>query len=198
MTTFNISSQNAGSIENVGGDMVIHGAIRGAANEHIIELRDRRMSAGGGHATPSIFVSYRRTDAPGHAGRLYDGLVDRFGEAKVFKDLDSMEPGADFVEVIEETVARCDALIAVIGRGWLRAELGGRRRLDDPDDWVRLEIANALKRRIRVVPVLVERTPMPSAADLPEELRALVHRHAVELNETAWRAQVDQLIAALG
>ena len=145
----------------------------------------------------SIFISYRRADAPGHAGRLFDRLVDRFGQASVFKDLDSMEPGADFVEVIEETVARCDALIAVIGRDWLAAEQGGARRLDDPDDWVRLEIANALRRRIRVVPVLVAGASMPSAADLPEDVQALARRHAVELSETAWGAQVDQLMDAL-
>jgi frataxin-like iron-binding protein CyaY len=145
----------------------------------------------------SIFVSYRRTDAPGHAGRLFDRLVDRFGEAGVFKDLDSMEPGADFVEVIEETIAGCDALIAVIGRDWLAAEAGGSRRLDDPEDWVRLEIANALKRKIRVVPVLVSGASMPSAADLPEDLQPLARRHAIELSETAWLAQVNQLIDAL-
>lgn len=145
----------------------------------------------------SIFISYRRTDAPAHAGRLYDRLVERFGAAGVFKDLDSMEPGADFVEVIEATIARCDALIAVIGRDWLAADRDGARRLDDPADWVRLEIANALARRIRVVPVLVAGAPMPSAADLPEDLRALARRHAVELSETAWRAQVDQLMDAL-
>ena len=145
----------------------------------------------------SIFVSYRRTDAPGHAGRLYDRLVERLGEAGVFKDLDSMEPGADFVEVIEETIARCDALIAVIGRDWLARGQDGSRRLDDPEDWVRLEIANALARRIRVVPVLVGGASMPSAADLPEDLQPLARRHAVELSETAWAAQVSQLIDAL-
>src|SRR3954466_10071541 len=104
-----------------------------------------------GMSMPSIFVSYRRTDVPGHAGRLYDRLVERFGAASVFKDLDSLEPGADFVEVIEETVARCDALVAVIGREWLATAESGRRRLDEPQDWVRLEIGNALKRNIRVV-----------------------------------------------
>jgi hypothetical protein len=115
----------------------------------------------------------------------------------VFKDLDSMEPGADFVEVIEETVARCDALLAVIGRDWLATREGGERRLDDPEDWVRLEIANALERRIRVVPVLVQRAPMPSAADLPEDLRVLARRHAVELSESAWAAQVNELLDGL-
>src|SRR4051812_26727912 len=104
---------------------------------------------------PMIFLSYRRTDAPGHAGRLYDRLVDRFGDDCVFRDLDTLEPGADFVEVIEETVARCDALLAVIGRDWLTPTAPGKRRIDDPLDWVRLEITHALDRRIRVVPVLV-------------------------------------------
>jgi len=146
---------------------------------------------------PSIFLSYRRTDAPGHAGRLYDRLVDRFGETSVFKDLDSMEPGADFGEVIEDTVARCDALIAVIGRDWLAADEGGLRRLDTPDDWVRLEIGNALERNVRVIPVLVEGARMPSAADLPTDLQALARRHAVELSESAWNPQVRQLIDAL-
>src|SRR3954447_22933062 len=153
----------------------------------------------GRQGTPmtSIFISYRRTDAPGHAGRLFDRLVDRFGPTSVFKDLDSMEPGADFVEVIEETVARCDVLVAVIGPDWLSAEQGGGRRLNDPQDWVRLEVANALKREIRVVPVLVAGARMPSAADLPDDLQALARRHAVELSESAWAAQVNQLIDAL-
>src|SRR3954447_25681080 len=126
----------------------------------------------GRQGTPmtSIFISYRRTDAPGHAGRLFDRLVDRFGQASVFKDLDSMEPGADFVEIIQETVARCDALIAVIGRDWIAGE-PGVGPLSDPQDWVRVEIASALKRRIRVIPVLVERATMPSAEHLPEDLQ---------------------------
>ena len=145
---------------------------------------------------PLIFISYRRSDAAGHAGRLYDRLVDRFGQASVFKDLDSMEPGADFVEVIHETVARCDALIAVIGRDWMAGEPGGGR-LKDPQDWVRIEIASALKRRIRVIPVLVERATMPSGEQLPEDLQPLARRHAVELTDSAWTAQVDQLIDAL-
>src|SRR4051812_25088131 len=145
---------------------------------------------------PLIFISYRRTDAAGHAGRLYDRLVDRFGQTSVFKDLDSMEPGADFVEVIQETIARCDALIAVIGRDWIAGEPGGGR-LKDPQDWVRIEIASALKRGIRVIPVLVERAAMPSGEDLPEDLQAFARRHAVELTDSVWTAQVNQLIDAL-
>ena len=139
----------------------------------------------------SIFVSYRRTDAAGHAGRLYDQLANRFGAANIFKDLDSMEPGADFAEVIEDTVARCDALIAVIGSDWLSS------RLEDPEDWVRLEIAHALARKVRVVPVLVEGAKMPAPTDLPEDLSALSRRHAVDLSETGWHAQVTELLDRL-
>ena len=139
----------------------------------------------------SIFISYRRSDAAGHAGRLYDQLASRFGAASIFKDLDSIEPGADFAEVIEETVARCDALIAVIGSDWLSS------RLEDPDDWVRLEIAHALARKVRVVPVLVEGAKMPAPTDLPDDLSALSRRHAVELSETGWNAQVADLLDRL-
>jgi len=146
---------------------------------------------------PLIFVSYRRTDAPGHAGRLYDRLVDRFGEANVFKDVDSTEPGADFVEVIRDTVGKCDALLAVIGRDWLGPGEPGSRRLDDPQDWVRVEIGDALHRKIRVVPVLVEGASMPSPTDLPDELGALARRQAFELTEASWNAQVAQLIDRL-
>lgn len=98
----------------------------------------------------SIFVNYRRNDAPGHAVRLYDRLVDRFGQANVFKDLDSLEPGVDFEEIIDETIGRCDAVIAVIGQDWLSPSRDGARRLEDPQDWVRLELAHALRRRVRV------------------------------------------------
>jgi hypothetical protein len=151
-----------------------------------------------GKDTPTaVFVSYRRTDAPGHAGRLYDRLADRYGEQNVFKDLDSLEPGADFAEVIQTTISRCDVLIAVIGPQWLDAEEGGVRRLDDPLDWVRLEIANALDRRIRVIPVLVNGASMPSEADLPDALRPLARRYAIELNEIVWRSQVAQLVGTV-
>jgi hypothetical protein len=147
----------------------------------------------------TIFVSYRRTDAPAHAGRIYDRLVERFGKDNVYKDLDSTAPGADFAEVINETITACDALVAVIGRDWLSATRGGRRRrrLDDPQDWVRREIAAALERNIRVVPVLVEGARMPSPDELPEDVQMLARRHAVELSETAWTPQLAQLIDSL-
>jgi cell division septation protein DedD len=146
---------------------------------------------------PSFFISYRRSDVPGHAGRLYDRLADRFGEANVFMDLDSLEPGVDYAKVIQATIARCDALLAVIGPGWLHAGDEAERRLDDPDDWVRLEIASALQREMRVVPVLVRGATLPAAEDLPHAIRDLVRRHAVALSDEIWRAQVTQFTEML-
>jgi uncharacterized membrane protein YgcG len=149
----------------------------------------------------SIFVSYRRSDAPAHAGRIYDSLETRFGKANVFRDLDTVHPGEDFAEVIQQTIAGCDALVAVIGRDWVTARRRwpwrGRRRLDDPQDWVRREIATALERNIRVVPVLVEGAQMPSPNELPEDLQKLAGRNAVELSQMAWSLQLTQLIEFL-
>lgn len=122
---------------------------------------------------------------------MYDRLVQRFGEENVFKDLDSMEPGADFAQVIEDTVASCDAVLVVIGSDWVSP------RLEDPDDWVRLEVAHALAREVRVVPVLVEGAQMPASTELPDDLSALPRRHAVDLSETGWHAQVGELMDRL-
>src|ERR1700747_1122745 len=104
-----------------------------------------------------IFVSYRRQDSSHLAGRLYDHLADRFGEGQVFMDVDTIEPGLDFAEEVTRAVAACQVLVAVIGPAWLTAADGrGRRRLDDPDDFVRLEIETALVRGVRVIPVLAQ------------------------------------------
>jgi hypothetical protein len=104
-----------------------------------------------------VFISYRRGDAAYPAGRLFDRLVDRFGAGRVFEDVDSIEPGDDFAEVITATVESCAVLLAVIGPHWLAAAgQDGRRRLDDPEDFVRLEIEAALARGVRVIPVLVD------------------------------------------
>ena len=100
----------------------------------------------------SIFISYRHSDAAGHARLLYERFAERFGEANVFKDLDSTELGADYEKVIKDTLAGCDALIAVIGKDWLEPRPDGTSRLRDRGDWVRMELANALKREeVRVV-----------------------------------------------
>ena len=147
----------------------------------------------------SIFVSYRRNDAPAHAGRIFDRLAERFGKDNVYMDLDSTVPGADFGDVIEQTIAQCDVLIAVIGRHWLSALRPSRRarRGDGSEDWVRREIAAALARNIRVIPVLVQGAKMPSSAELPDDIKGLARRHAIELSETAWSAQLGLLIDAL-
>ena len=109
-----------------------------------------------------IFLSYRREDTLHAAGRLYDRLASHFGKDQVFMDIDTIDPGEDFVEVIERTVGSCDVLIALMGKGWLTSkDEEGRRRLDNPADFVRLEIAAALNRKIRVVPATVGAARMP-------------------------------------
>jgi hypothetical protein len=146
----------------------------------------------------AIFISYRRDDAAGHAGRLSDALEARFGRDHVFRDVDDIRPGQDFVQTLEKALARCEALIVVIGREWLSiADTDGRRRLDDPQDYVRLEIATALKRGIAVLPVLLEDADMPSAADLPADIAPLARRQAARLTETAWSADVRRLLEAV-
>ena len=120
-----------------------------------------------------IFISYRREDAEGHTGRLCARLHARFPQKKIFMDVGSLELGVDVAKAIQEVVASCDVLVAVIGRRWLTAAEGPRRRLDNPQDPVRLEIGTALKRGIRVIPVLAEGALMPQPGQLPEDLRPL-------------------------
>jgi hypothetical protein len=142
-----------------------------------------------------IFVSYRRDDSSGHAGRLADRLVEHFGRNRIFMDIDTIEPGEDFVTVIENAVSSCEILIAVIGQKWLSGS--GSGQLDNPNNFVRLEIATALRRNIRVIPVLVQRASMPKAQDLPEDLDKLTRRNAIELTDLRWQTDVDQLISVL-
>lgn len=127
----------------------------------------------------SIFISYRRQETSHLAGRLHDRLADRFGVGQVFIDVDSIEPGVDFAEEISQAVAACRVLLVIIGPAWLSAtdERGGRR-LDNPDDIVRLEVEAALARGVRLIPILVEGTVMPGQRDLPESLVGLARRNA--------------------
>ncbi|HEU0303515.1 MAG TPA: toll/interleukin-1 receptor domain-containing protein [Gaiellaceae bacterium] len=144
-----------------------------------------------------IFVSYRREDATAYAGRLYDILSAEF-PAQVFMDIDTLEPGVDFAQRIEESVGSADVLVAVIGRGWVTAvDRDGRRRLDDPDDWVRLEIAEALRRDIRVIPVLVGGASMPESGELSEDLAGLRRRNGLVISDFEWRAGADRLVTTL-
>ena len=142
----------------------------------------------------TIFISYRRDDAFGHAGRMYDRLVYRFGPENIFMDLDSMQPGLDFEQVIEDTIARCDAVIAIIGKAWLSPTAEGASRLDDPHDWVRLELTYALRKKVRLIPVLFDGAGLPSAAELPSDLSALRRLHSIELSQATWNATATDLI----
>ena len=147
-------------------------------------------------ASSGIFISYRRADCDYPAGWLFERLAEHFGRARVFKDVDSLQPGDDFAEVITAAVSSCAALVAVIGERWLTiTDQHGRRRLDNPEDLVRLEIEAALTRSVRVIPVLVNGAGMPRSADLPPGLQPLARRQAVELSP--YRFDTSALIRAL-
>jgi WD40 repeat protein len=146
----------------------------------------------------AIFISYRRDDAPGYAGRLYDRLRQEFGRENVFIDVDALQPGDDFVDAIHERLAKCDLMLVVIGPRWLSvSDAQGRKRLEDEGDYVRIEVQQALARRLRTVPVLVERGTMPRPQDLPEPLRALARRQGIELSDTRWEFDVGRLVESL-
>jgi TIR domain len=146
---------------------------------------------------PGIFISYRREDSSAYAGRLYDHLVEHFGKDRVFMDVDSLEPGVDFVEVLQNTVGCCDVLIAVIGKQWLTTADAEGRRLDHPEDFVRVEISTALSRNVRVIPALVAGAHMPASHDLPEALAPLARRNAVEISDTSFLLGINYLIESL-
>lgn len=147
----------------------------------------------------AIFISYRRDDAEGQAGRLFKDLVAHFGEEAVFMDVAGIEPGRDFRKAIDEHVGSCGVLLALIGKNWIDSKgEGGVRRLDDPGDFVRLETSSALKRDIPVVPVLVHGAQMPRPEQLPEDLRDLAYRNAIELTHARWDTDLSVLIKALG
>ena len=143
-----------------------------------------------------IFISYRRGDSGLYAGRLRDTLSHHFGAEQVFRDRDSITPGERFPRRVERELSSCDALLALIGPTWLAVKDGaGRCRLDDPEDYVHLEIATALARGddVLVIPVLVGPTSMPAAVDLPEPLALLAQFQAVPLSEENWDDQVARL-----
>jgi hypothetical protein len=146
------------------------------------------------------FISYRREDTSGYAGRLRDELEERLGRGRVFRDVDTLRPGQDFVHEIQARLARCTTFLVLIGRDWIQMrDAQGRRRLEQDDDYVRLEIETALARRdLLVVPVLVEGAPMPAAADLPASLTSLARRQAISLRDDTWEADVDRLASLIG
>jgi len=147
---------------------------------------------------PKIFISYRRDDSAGYAQAIYSRLAQHFSKDRIFMDVDTIEPGVDFERVIEKAVGECDVLLAVIGKRWAGGELDRVSWLDSSSkDYVRLEIATALARNICVIPVLVDGVAMPSENLLPESIRGITRRHAVEISNTRFSFDIERLITAL-
>lgn len=145
-----------------------------------------------------VFISYRRDDAAGYAGRLEEALEQRVGRGSVFRDVLDIAPGDDFVSAIRARLSGAQGVLVLIGPRWAGSEAPGPRRIDDPADFVRLEVAEALASGARVVPVLLPGAEMPAEADLPEPLKPLARRNALRLNDEHWQADVDRLADAVG
>ncbi|HEY1594989.1 MAG TPA: TIR domain-containing protein [Thermoleophilaceae bacterium] len=156
------------------------------------------MTSKPGASAPKLFISYRREDTSGHAGRLYDAIVERFGDDQVFMDVE-LEPGIDFVDGITESVGSCDALLLIIGPRWATVSKDGTKpRLSDPADYVRLEVETALARSdLRLIPVLVAGARMPGADELPDSLQPLRRLNAIELSDARWRYDVRRLLSTV-
>jgi TIR domain len=146
-----------------------------------------------------IFLSYRREDSEGETGRLCDRLVKDLGKESVFVDVDSIPLGHNFVEHLTAEVARCDVLLAIIGPQWLdiRDAENNRRRLDDPNDFVRVEIKAALQREIPVIPILIKGTKTPTADRLPSDLKELSLRNALDVRYASFHSDIDRLVREL-
>jgi hypothetical protein len=144
-----------------------------------------------------VFICYRREESAFAARAIYDRVAQKVGRENVFLDVDNIELGVDWFDALNERVAACDALIAVIGRNWVAADKDNRRRIDDPDDFVRIEIEAALKRGVRGIPVLVDGALMPKTSDLPESLRGFARRQNIEISHSRFETDVERLTRAL-
>ena len=136
-------------------------------------------------AAPMIFISYRRDDSSGHVGRLYDALSAHFGRKRLFFDIDHIAPGQDFVRVLEDSLNRSSVMIVVMGKRWGGTGKIGSRRIDDPGQ------------ELKMIPALISGAKMLGPSALPEELKDLSRRNAIELSDTRWREDVERLIASL-
>lgn len=146
-----------------------------------------------------LFISYRRSDSEHFAGRVFDRLRREVGNNNLFMDVNNIPLGVDFVKFINVAVSKCDALLAVIGPHWIDAKrLDGSRRLDDVNDFVRIEITSALNRGVPVVPLLLEGTSMPRPEQLPDELKPLTRRNALSVRHSSFDADIDKLVRELG
>jgi hypothetical protein len=145
-----------------------------------------------------VFISYRREDSAALAGRVHDRLRSEFGRHALFMDVDTVRLGVDFAKVLHDEVAKCDVLLAVIGPNWLNArDEEGNRRLDDPNDFPRIEIAAALQRDIPVIPILVDGARIPKADQLPKDLDALSRRNALDVRNASFHGDINRLIQDL-
>ena len=146
----------------------------------------------------TIFINYRKDDSNWNALALYQELQKYFSKDQIFKDFNAISPGDDFVVSINSALQSCDVLLVLIGKSWLSIkDETGTQRLSDPHDFVRLEIAKALERNIKVVPVLLDRTPMPLQSELPDNLKALSRRQFLEIDPTRFEDDVRKLAAAI-
>jgi hypothetical protein len=144
-----------------------------------------------------VFISYRRSDSDVAAGRLADDLTEIFGRNAIFRDVDTLEPGENYVTALDHALDSCAAVIAMIGPRWSDVtDTAGRRRLEDPNDWVRVEIKRSLERGIRVIPVLISAT-MPPAANIPADLQGLLQRQALEISDRHWKQDIELLAQVL-
>ncbi|MBL0168778.1 MAG: toll/interleukin-1 receptor domain-containing protein [Propionivibrio sp.] len=146
---------------------------------------------------PGLFISYRRDDQAGFAGRLADALGSAFGEDNVFRDIEDIRPGDDFVVALQKQLHGVGVMLVMIGPAWLTTSKNGVRRLDDPGDFVRLEIQAGLESGKPVIPVLVGGALMPAESDLPPALAGLARRQAVVLSDAGWRSDVERLVTSL-
>jgi hypothetical protein len=146
----------------------------------------------------AVFICYRRDDAAGYAGRLHDYLVSRLGGRRIFMDIDTLRPGEDFHARIEEAIESAAVVVALVGKRWAGELPGGTaRRIDDTDDFVRLELAHAFATGRPVIPVLLQDAHMAMLDPLPEPLRPLSRLNAIALHDTSWNADVQRLVAEI-
>jgi Interferon-induced transmembrane protein/TIR domain len=146
----------------------------------------------------TIFINYRKDDSSWNALALYNELQKYFPKESIFKDFNTIRPGDDFVESIQKALSHCNVLLIVMSKNWLQVkDKHGNRRLDDPDDLVRIEISTAIERHIQVIPVLFDNIPMPTSADLPDNLRSLPRRQYVEIETTRFESDVKKLAEAI-
>jgi TIR domain len=142
----------------------------------------------------NVFISYRRDDSAGHAGRLADSLEPLLGFGKIFRDVEDIHPGDDFVKAIEQNLQKANVVLVIIGKDWLTAKDDlGQLRLNDPKDFVRLEIEIALKHKHQLIPVLVDNATMPKPSDVPESIAAIAYRQAMEISDIRWDDDINRL-----